>query len=77
MMNSLTLSRNLLSPFSPLCKQINSLYIQAPKLTFVRDDENSLAVFPSPKRWPLKNHMMYEPQSPDEPRRRAVYYHCR
>lgn len=71
------MSRKLLSVFSPLSKQVNNLYIQTPRLTFIRNDENTLDIFPTPKRWLLRNQMMHEPQSPEDPRRRAVYYHVR
>lgn len=62
----------------PSCSIVKRcLQVARPSFTFVRTEENKVQIFPTPERWPKRNFLKYYPQSPDEPIRRAVYYHCR
>lgn len=74
---NLNLAKFFLRSYTPIMSQVNNLFTQSPKFTYVRNEDNTPEAFPIPKRWVERNLLMYQPQSPDEPRRRAVYYYVK
>lgn len=52
------------------------IHVTAVSRTFTRQGEDD-DPWPKPKEWPLRNHLVYPPQSPDELRRRAECFHFR
>ena len=53
------------------------MFTSSSVFTYHKNFESTKDPFPTPKRWLQMNDYMFEPQSPDEPKRRAVYYHVR